>query len=252
MSRKRLSKKQLKRDKFVQRTFDWAHWAETHRRELIGGAVALALLVTGFFVYRAASRGAEEEAARDYLMARQAYFAGNYPLAVSDLQAFLERHEGSGYEDDALLFLGESQLLAGQPAEAVVTLERLRDDHEDSPLVDNARRLLGAAYAQAGQVDRAVVTYREAIDATPYDPLKAQIHRSLALLYASQSRPEEAAAEYRAILELEPEGPAAEEARRRIAELTVQPLGGGGAASSSAEGQTAEVTTAPSADTATP
>ena len=254
MSRKRLSKKQLKRDKFVQRTFDWAHWAETHRRELIGGAVALALLVTGFFVYRGVSRGAEEDAARDYLMARQAYFAGNYPLAVSDLQGFVDRHSGSGYEDDALLFLGESQLLAGQPAEAVAALERLLDDHGDSPLADNGRRLLAPAYAQAGQVDRAIETYRAAIEETPYDALKAQIHRSLALLYASQSRPEEAAAEYRAILELEPEGPSADEARRRIAELTVQPLTGDGAgpAATTPIPQTAEVAGATNPDTATP
>ena len=250
MSRKRLSKKQLKRDKFVQSTFDWAHWAETHRREMIGAAVALVVLAAGFFVYRGVSRGAEEEAARDYLMARQAYFAGNYQLSVSDLQGFVDRHSGSGYVDDALLFLGESQLQAGQPAEAVATLEKLIDEHGDSPLADNAQRLLAAAYAQAGQVDRAVETYRAAIEATPYDELKAQIHASLALLFVSQSRPEDAVAEYQAIIELDPEGAAADEARRELAELTVQPIGGAGESSAAAASDVAAGVTP--ADSATP
>jgi len=226
MSRKRLSKKQLKRDKFVQRTFDWAHWAETHRREMIGGAIAVAVLVAGLFVYRGVSRGAEEEAARDYLMARQGYFAGNYQLAVSDLQGFVDRHGGSGYADDALLFLGESQLLAGRPDEAVATLEGFLGEHRSSPLADNARRLLAVAHAESGQVDRAVEVYREAIENTPYDELKVQLHESLARLLESQSRKEDAVAEYRAIIEFDPEAPAAEEARREIAELTVQPLTG--------------------------
>jgi tetratricopeptide (TPR) repeat protein len=234
MSRKRLSKKQLKRDRFVERTFDWAHWAETHRREMIGGAIALVVLAAGFFVYRGVSRGAEEEAARDYLMARQGYFAGNYQLAVSDLQGFLDRHGDTPYADDALLFLGESQLQAGQPAEAVASLEELIDDHGGSPLAENARALLAVAYGQAGQVDRAVETYREAIENAPFDDQKVQLHEALARLFETHSRTEEAVAEYRAIVELQPEGASADEARREIAELTVQPLTSGSEGSEAA------------------
>jgi len=230
MSRKRLSKTQLKRDKFVERTFDWAHWAETHRREMVGAAVALVVLAAGLLVYRNVSRGAEEEAGRDYLMARQAYFAGNFQLAVSDLQSYLGRHGGSDYADDAMLFLAESQLQAGQPADAVATLEKMLDEHGDSPLADNARRLLAAAYGQAGQLDRAAETYHEAIEKSEFDEQRVQLRAALAELYASQSRKAEAVEEYRAIVELQPEGPAAEEARRAIAELTVQPLTGDGSA----------------------
>jgi tetratricopeptide (TPR) repeat protein len=239
MSRKRLSKKQLRGDKFVRRTFDWAHWAETHRREMLGGAIALVVLAAGFFVYRGVSRGAEEEAARDYMMARQGYFAGNYQLAVSDLQGFIDRHGGTPYADDALLFLGESQLQSGQPAEAVATLQKLLDEHGNSPLADNARRLLAVAYGQAGQLDQAVEMYREAIENAPFDEQKLQLHESLARLYETQSRKEEAVGEYQAIIELQPEGPAADEARREIAELSVQPLTE--AASQSGAGPQAEV-----------
>ncbi|MDX1662111.1 MAG: tetratricopeptide repeat protein, partial [Gemmatimonadota bacterium] len=121
MSRKRLSKKQLKRDRFVEQTFDWAHWVETHRREVLGGVVAAVLLVAGFFVWRSMQASATEAAARDYLSARQAYDTGNWALAASDLQTFVDRHGGTPYGDDAMFFLASAYYQSGQMEPAIQT-----------------------------------------------------------------------------------------------------------------------------------
>lgn len=226
MSRKRLSKKQLKRDRFVEQTFDWAHWAETHRREVLGGIVAAVLLVAGFFVWRGMQASAAEVAARDYLSARQAYDSGNWALAASDLQAFVNRHGDSRFEDDAMFFLGSAYYQSGQMEPAIRSLRDLLDEHEDSGFADNARRLLAAAYQGLGQLDQAAEVYREAIERTDYDEVEIQLRAELADLYAAGNRRDLAADQYRQILELESEGPIAEEARRQYAELTVQPIGG--------------------------
>lgn len=225
MSRKRLSKKQLRRDRFVEQTFDWVHWAETHRTHLIAGLVVLAAAVGAFFVYRSMSRGAEARAAEDYLTARQALFAGNYALAASDLEAFLDQHGGSSYADDARFFMADAYYRAGQYGEAIRILREFLDRHDDSPFAENARWLLAASHQEAGQFDQAVAVFREAIEEADHAELEVRLRQSLALAYRSQGRNEEAVEQYRAILDLEPEGAVADEARRDLTELTVEPLG---------------------------
>lgn len=229
MSRKRLSKKQLKRDRFVEQTFDWAHWVETHRTQVLAGLAAAVVLVAGFFVYRSMTRGAEEAAARDYIQARQSYFTGNYQLAISDLENFLNQHGGTSYADDARFFLADAYHRGGQTDQAISALHDFLDRHGDSPLADNARRLLAATYAQAGDYDRAAETYREAIEAAQYDDLEVQLRETLADVYRIAGRREMAAEQYRIILEKEPEGEIAVRARRALAETTVQPLARGSA-----------------------
>lgn len=226
MSRKRLSKTQLKRDKFVEQTFDWAHWVETHRNQVIGGVVAAVLIVAGFFVWRNMQASAGEAAARDYLSARQAYDSGNWALAASDLQRVVNQHGGTAYGDDAMFFLASAQYRSGQMEPAIQTLRDFLDRHEDSGYADNARRLLVAAYQGLGQFDQAAEVYREAIEDARYEEVEVQLRGELADLYAAQNRRDLAADQYRQILELEPEGPIADRARREYAELTVQPLSG--------------------------
>ena len=223
MSRKRLSKKQLKSDRFVKQTFDWAHWAETHRTQVLAALAGIAVLVGAFFVYRGLARAGEEEAARSYIEARQAYFAGNYQLAVSDLQAFIDRHGDSSYGDDARIFLADAFYQAGDPQAAVETLQWFHR-HEDSPFAINALLLEAAAYQGMGSLDAAAGTYREALERTAVDVHRVQILSSLADVYALKGDTDQAAAQLQAIVDLDPEAPAADLARRKLAEITVQRL----------------------------
>lgn len=241
MSRKRLSKKQLKSDRFVEQTFDWMHWAETHRPQVVAALVGLVVLVAALFVYRSMSRGSEERASGEYLEARQAYFAGNYPLAASDLRQFLQRHGRTSYADDARFFLADALYEAGQTEEAIRALQEFLDRHDDSPFAPNARLLLAAAYARSGQTAQAVEAYQEALEEAATDFQRIQVQQALARVYEQEERLDEAAAAYRAILEIDPEGPLADEARRELAELTVRPIG----AIAAAPGDTTGGTTTP-------
>ncbi|MGH7542508.1 MAG: tetratricopeptide repeat protein [Gemmatimonadota bacterium] len=223
MSRKRLSKKQLKSDKFVQHTFDWAHWAETHRSQVLVALAGIAVLVAAFFVYRGLARAGEEDAARSYIEARQAYFAGNYQLAVSDLQAFLDQHEDSSYGDDARIFLADAYYQAGDPQAAVETLQWFHR-HEDSPFAINALLLEAAAYQGIGSLDPAAEAYQEALERTEVDAQRVEILGNLADVYELKGDTDQAAVQLQAIVDLDPEAPAADLARRKLAELTVRPL----------------------------
>ncbi|MGH7557615.1 MAG: tetratricopeptide repeat protein [Gemmatimonadota bacterium] len=228
MSRKRLSKQQLKRDRFVEHTFDWAHWVETHRSQVLAALAGIAVLVAAFFVYRSLARASEEDAARGYIDARQAYFAGNYQLAVSDLQGFLQNHGDSSFGDDAQLFLADALYQAGDPEGAVETLQEFFDRHGDSPFALNARLLMAAAYQGMGRLDEAVNAYQDALEVATVDAQRVRIHQGLADVHELQGDTEAAAAELQAIVDLDPESPAAGEARRELAEITVQPIPVGG------------------------
>ncbi len=236
MSRKRLSKKQLKGDRFVERTFDWAHWIETHRTQAIGAVVVLVLIGLGFFLWRQSARSADEQASVEFLRARQSYFAGNWALAASDLSGFLARHGGSSYDDDATFFMADAMYQAGQFPQAIEALEAFLDEHEDSPLADNARELMAASYQQAGQMPQAIALYQRALEEAETDAARIEHREALARIYEAQGDKESAANQYRAIVELDPEGDAAREARRKLVEVTVRPIG---APPASADGATA-------------
>lgn len=230
MSRKRLSKKQLKRDRFVEHTFDWAHWAETHRSQVLAALAGIAVLVAAFFVYRGLARAGDEDASRSYIQARQAYFAGNYQLAVGDLQGFIDDHGDSSYGDDARIFLADALYQAGDPQAAVEVLQWFH--RHDSPFAVNALLLEAAAYQAMDSFDPAIESYREALELADVNARRVEILGGLADVYELKGDTAQAAAQLQAIVDLDSEAPAADLARRELAELTVQPLttGAGGEA----------------------
>ncbi len=227
MSRKRLAKHQLKRDRFVEQTFDWAHWAETHRRQFLAGAAALALALGGFFVWRTMSRSAEEDASGAYLEARQAYFAGNFPLAVADLEDFVRRHGDTSFADDARFFRADALYQAGNDEAAAEALEEFLSRHGDSPFAHTARLLSAAAYSRLNRYGDAQAAYERALETAGFDAERARVREELARLHESQGDNASAAEQYRRVAELVPETETAARALRRAAELSVEPLAAG-------------------------
>lgn len=232
MSRKRLSSKHVKQDKFVQQTFDWMHWAETHRSQVVGAVVGIALLVVAFFVYQNVSGRNEETASREYILSRQAYMSGNYQLATSDLEDFLRRHGGTSYGDDAQFFLADGYYQSGRWQEAVSSARVLLNEHRDSPFVGAAWSVIGASSLRLEDYDGAIAAYQSALDVATYDARRVEVLESLGRAYEARGDSEAAVEQYRAILELEDEGGTALKARRRIAELTVEPLAATGVSES--------------------
>lgn len=228
MSRKRLSKKQLKGDRFVEQTFDWAHWVENHRREVLGGLAAVALIVAGVFVYRGVSTSAEESASGEYLEARQAYFAGNFPLAASDLQDFIREHGDTSYGDDARFFRADALYQAGDIEGAVQALEEFMDRHTGSPFAGTARMMLAASYARVQRFDEAEAQYQEALEHAAYDSERIEVLEELARLYEMRGNRTAAVDQYRTIADLTTDDAVASRAERRIAELSVEPIVTGG------------------------
>jgi predicted negative regulator of RcsB-dependent stress response len=231
MSRKRLAKHQLRRDRFVEQTFDWAHWAETHRRQFLVGAAALALVLGGFFVWRTMSQSAEEDASGAYLEARQSYFAGNFPLAAADLEDFVRRHGDTSFGDDARFFRADALYQAGNDEAAAEALEEFLDRHGDSPFAQTARLLTGAVYSRLNRYGDAQAAYERALETASFDAERARVREELARLHESQGDNASAAEEYRRVAELVPETETAARALRRAAELSVEPLAVGGNAS---------------------
>ena len=240
MSRRRLSKQKLKSDRFVRQTFDWAHWAETHTKQLLAGAAVVVVLVAGFFLYRGSIQRADESASIDYLLARQAYFAGNFPLAVNDLTAFLAENERSSYADDARFFLARSLYEAGQYGQAIVILNDLLSGFGSSPFSTAGRRLLAASQMAEGDNEAAVETLVDAVDRAGDDIERIMILDELGRAYENLGRTDDAAAQYQAIIDLGSDNPAAGGARRRMSEITVRPIAGIGA-----ENEAPEATEAP-------
>lgn len=233
MSRKRLSKKQLRHDRFVEQTFDIAHWMESHRRHVLMGLAGVVVLIGAFFVYRQASESSDEAAASAYLMARQAYLAGNYPLGASDLEGFLASHGDSRYAEDAKIFLADAYYQSEQYTTAIEVLTGFLNVHGRSPLAMNARRLLAASYQANGQVAEAATTYREAIERSDIPSTRVELQLELARVLEADGQRAEAADAYQAVIEAASDEGTAALARRKLAELSVTPLGRGEGAAES-------------------
>ena len=100
-------------------------------------------------------------------LGNQALFAGDYDQAHLEYQQALDKAADDPTRALALLGLGRSQILLGQPSVAITTLNSIIQRFPTSPLLAEAYYFIGDAYRNQGNLPKAAEAYQKYVDLNP-------------------------------------------------------------------------------------
>jgi len=224
---RRISRKRIKHDEFIEGTVEAGVWIEKHWRTVaagVGAALALVLIVAlwSWWSGRRSDEAGKLLAEGLYLYSGQQTTAGagtgggrySEALPIFEKAARLGKNTPPGRV--AAFYQGASLLRLGRTSEAVPVLEEVARSSADRPLADSAGAMLAEAYAKAGDTDKAAAAYRKLSEQSggAFPPDLALLQ--LAKVYEDRGRTQDARGVLQEILTKYPQGTAAADARTRL------------------------------------
>jgi outer membrane protein assembly factor BamD (BamD/ComL family) len=219
-SRRRLSKKQLKQDKFVTTTFELAQFTQEHaRKTIIGVIIFIALSGSAFYYWNYLSHK-ENRASRQLSTARVAYESDNFQLAISDLEKFLNEFSGTKHSDEAMLILADTYFQIANYEEARKVLDQFIEDYAGhSPLSFRAYSILGCVLENLNSFEEAAEAYQRAADEARFDYQRVKSRLDAARAFSLAGNNESAIEACRFVLDNHPGAPESGQATLLIAEI---------------------------------
>jgi predicted negative regulator of RcsB-dependent stress response len=200
--RKRIKKKQLKQDKFIQKTFELTDWARVNQRTVIFILLGIVLVSVVAYVFISFRRKQETGVYSAFSQSMQAYHSGNFPLAAADLEKMLSEHNGSKLKDEVLYFLASAQVKSGDLDKALATLNRFKEEvGDESKFSHDAMQTLASVFEEKGEHEKAADTYAETAALSQFLYQEKSDRMSAARLFREAGKGEKAAEQYRILIE---------------------------------------------------
>jgi len=197
-------------------------WFMLHARQVTWGAVALAVIVGGFWFYKRSQSIRAQRAETAYFQARQSAAAGNLPLAISDLQKVVARYEGTQAGAQASLSLAQAFYDQKKYKEGIDALKKT-ESKAPADFQASVHVLEAAGYEELKNYSAAAEQYKLAASVSRFPADKAQYQASAARTYTAAGKTNEANAIWMDLAKDE-SGPMAAEARVRLGELRARPM----------------------------
>ena len=213
----RLTRRELKRDQFLEGVLSGLAWARQHL--LAAGAAALVLVAIVTLAVRIGGSAAgvtrvDEKAEKSLAEARSQFVSGGVPAGVTALEGVRENHRGSRAAREATFLLGNSYFESGDYAKAQATYEEfLKKPLHDDLLVDGAKLGIAASQEEQGNREGAAATYLD-VWKTGNTPA-TRLHGALgaARIHEADGKIDQAIQIYQEAIDAYPEAPEAEDAR---------------------------------------
>lgn len=162
--RKRLTKKQIKEDKFVTFYFKAQNFISQNSRYFTWGLVGIPVVIFASFILSNIQQEKEQSANIELSKARIDYFAENYESAISTLNNLAENYGGTKSGKKGLYYLANAHFMSQNFDEAEQYFRQFLDQSSDLDLMVSALAGIAACQEEKGYFSIAAETYKEAAE----------------------------------------------------------------------------------------
>jgi outer membrane protein assembly factor BamD (BamD/ComL family) len=193
MSPHRITKKEMKEDKFVTFTFKLSEWIQKHLNELLMGAGGVILVVVVVFFIFSSQAKRERNASELLGKANLALQVGNTGEAMGNLQTIVNKYGGTKSAGPASFLLASAYFYAKDYVQAQSFFEKYLEKYkEDVLLTASAQAGIADCHMQRGNFVQAGQDFLDAASLNPQSFLAPQYLLQAASAYLKADRKDKA------------------------------------------------------------
>ncbi|UCB52797.1 MAG: tetratricopeptide repeat protein [Candidatus Zixiibacteriota bacterium] len=184
MSPHRITKKEMKQDRFVTYSLQVSQWIQKHLNEVLMAAGGVVLVTAVLFFIFSSQAKRERKAAELLGKANFALQSGDMGGAVQDLQTVVNKYGSTRSAGQAAFYLAYAYFYAKDYVQAQSLFEKYVQKYKDDPLLSaSAQAGIGDCHMQTGNPVMAAENFLKAASLSPQTFLTPQYLRRAASAY---------------------------------------------------------------------
>lgn len=163
-AKKKLTRRQIKEDKFITYYFKSHKYVTENKRSIISGAFFVAVIIIGFFIFSKKQVENEGKAIVELTKAKSEYFANNYENAVPLLRNLLQNYSGTKSGKEGMFYLANAYFSLKDFANAEASYREFLDKTDDDILNASALAGVAACLEEGAEFVEAAELYQQAAE----------------------------------------------------------------------------------------
>jgi len=161
-ARKRITKRQIKEDKFVTYYFKTVDFIKQHSSKVMIGSVAVFAIIILILLVTQSKRTAELNASEQLAKANSEITRGELQQAIDILLNMSDNYSGTNSASKGVYLLAYTYFQKGGYENAITYFRKYLDDYADDPILASAAYSgMGACFEQQGNFLEAAQTYEK-------------------------------------------------------------------------------------------
>ena len=194
------------------------------KRELGIGAIVVVVIAGGLLLWRLSVNQKNDRAEQALTLATNALYAGNRPLAQSELQQVADRYRDTAPGVEGAMVLAQLDFEDARWPEGLKVLDAVQGSSQIANFKPAIDGLMAGAYSDMKKYDEAIKHYQSAAEASSYPTIKDLYLADAARVMDIAGKKDDAKKIWEA-LAAKPDSPSVAEAKIRLGEIEAAAAG---------------------------